>query len=261
MTRRQGLNSTGQRHAACGMRRWVACDVVARSLQGARGAAAGRRHPKRRRGCADRRARAGGGAVSDPSASVIINNYEYGRYLREAIDSALAQDHPATEVVVVDDGSTDDSASIIRSYGDRIVAVLKDNGGQGSAFNAGFAASGGDVIVFLDADDRLRPSAVRRAAERLARVGASKVHWPLALIDADGRPTEGSSRPSRYRPATCGPPCWRAGPSAWSVPRPVAMLGGATSSTGCCRCPRTSIGSSLIATCSTSPRCSGSLRS
>ncbi len=124
-------------------------------------------------------------------ASVIVNSYEYGRYLREAIDSALAQRDADAEVVVVDDGSTDDSRSIIHSYGNAVVPVLKENGGQGSAFNAGFAACAGDVIIFLDADDRLRPNAVREAVARLARGNAAKAHWPLALIDTAGRPTPG----------------------------------------------------------------------
>ena len=77
-------------------------------------------------------------------ASIIINNYNYGRYLPKAIDSALAQSYPHTEILVVDDGSSDDSRTVIASYGDRIIPVLKQNGGQASALNAGFAASRGD---------------------------------------------------------------------------------------------------------------------
>lgn len=89
----------------------------------------------------------------NPLISVIINNYNYGRFLREAINSALNQTYSHSEVIVVDDGSTDDSGEIIVSYGDKIIPVLKENGGQASAFNAGFAASRGDIICFLDADD------------------------------------------------------------------------------------------------------------
>lgn len=85
--------------------------------------------------------------------SIIINNYNYGRFLRDAIDSALNQTYPHIEVVVVDDGSTDNSREIIASYGERLVPVLKENGGQASAFNAGFAVSRGDVICILDSDD------------------------------------------------------------------------------------------------------------
>lgn len=89
--------------------------------------------------------------------SIIINNYNYGRYLTQAIDSALNQTYDNTEVIVVDDGSTDDSAASIKEYGDRIIAVLKENGGQASAMNAGFAASSGQVICLLDADDLFLP--------------------------------------------------------------------------------------------------------
>lgn len=88
-----------------------------------------------------------------PLVSIIINNYNYSRYLKEAIDSALHQNYPHVEVIVVDDGSTDESPTVIQQYGDRIIPILKKNGGQASAFNAGFAASQGDIIFFLDSDD------------------------------------------------------------------------------------------------------------
>lgn len=122
-------------------------------------------------------------------ASVVVNNYNYGRYLGEAIDSALAETYRPLEVVVVDDGSTDASRDIIASYGDRIIPVLKANGGQGSALNAGLAASRGDVICFLDADDVLLPTAMEHAVECLREPDVTKVHWPLWEIDADGRRT------------------------------------------------------------------------
>src|SRR5262245_61790443 len=100
-----------------------------------------------------------------PSASVVTNNHNYERFPVESIDSALGQSHRDTEVVVVDDGSSDRSPEIIRSYGSRIRHVLKPNGGQGSALNAGFAAARGDVIIFLDADDALHPHAVATVLE------------------------------------------------------------------------------------------------
>jgi glycosyltransferase involved in cell wall biosynthesis len=90
---------------------------------------------------------------NQPLVSILINNYNYGSFLREAIDSALNQDYPHQEIIVVDDGSTDDSQAIIASYGDRIIPIFKENGGQASAFNAGFAISQGDIICFLDSDD------------------------------------------------------------------------------------------------------------
>ena len=124
-------------------------------------------------------------------ASIVMNNYNYSRFLRPAIDSALAQTYSPFEVIVVDDGSTDDSRDVIASYGDRVVAVLKENGGQASAFNAGFAASRGEVIVFLDADDVLLTTALARSMESFAEPGVVKVQWPLWDIDAAGRRTGG----------------------------------------------------------------------
>lgn len=97
--------------------------------------------------------------------SVLINNYNYAAYLTPCIDSALAQDYADVEVVVVDDGSTDNSRDIIASYGARIVPVLKANGGQASSFNAGFAAATGDVLCLLDADDAFLPGKLSHIAK------------------------------------------------------------------------------------------------
>jgi len=94
--------------------------------------------------------------------TILINNYNYGRFLRQAIDSALNQTYKNLEVIVVDDGSTDDSRTIIASYGNRIVPLLKENGGQASAFNAGLVASRGEIICMLDADDFFHPDKVER---------------------------------------------------------------------------------------------------
>lgn len=116
---------------------------------------------------------------------MVINNHNYERFLPEAIESALAQTHPRTEVVVVDDGSSDRSREIIASYGARVAPVLKENGGQGSAINAGFAATSGDVIIFLDADDALHPHAVARVLEAW-RDGTAMLHFRMDVVDAAG---------------------------------------------------------------------------
>jgi glycosyltransferase involved in cell wall biosynthesis len=122
-------------------------------------------------------------------ASIIITSYNYGRYLGEAIDSALNQTYARTEVIVVDDGSTDNSRAVIASYGDRIIPLLKENGGQASALNAGFTLSRGEVVLFLDSDDMLLPTAVEEALRRFAPGDVAKVHWPLRVIDEEGRMT------------------------------------------------------------------------
>lgn len=119
--------------------------------------------------------------------SIVIDNYNYGAYIAQAIESALAQTHAPLEVVVVDDGSTDDSLAVIRRYEGRVTVIAKPNGGQGSAYNAGFLRSRGEVVVFLDADDWLDPDA---AAQIVAQMGpgVSKVQFPLRMVDRQGRP-------------------------------------------------------------------------
>src|SRR5260370_19883404 len=99
-----------------------------------------------------------------PLTTVLIDTYNYGRFIEQAIDSVLSQDLPPDqlEIVVVDDGSTDDTAERVRKYGSRIQYLHKENGGQASAFNAGFAHARGELIVLLDADDFFLPGKLNR---------------------------------------------------------------------------------------------------
>nr|WP_290367065.1 glycosyltransferase family A protein [Sporosarcina newyorkensis] len=87
----------------------------------------------------------------------MLTNYNYGHYLSEAIESVLNQTYKNFELIIVDDGSTDNSKEIIQKYTNaypvKIKAIFKENGGQGSAFNIGIENATGDVIAFLDADD------------------------------------------------------------------------------------------------------------
>jgi len=135
-----------------------------------------------------------------PLVSIIIDNYNYGRFLQDAIESALNQTYPNIEVIVVDDGSTDNSREIIGHYVDAglIKAVLKENGGQASAMNAGFKVSNGDLVVFLDADDVLRPEAIETAVNAW-QPGVSKVQWRLQLTDNCLRPLGVFSPPLEAR--------------------------------------------------------------
>jgi hypothetical protein len=127
-----------------------------------------------------------------PRVSVIINNYNYGCYLPYAIESALAQTYPTVETVVVDDGSTDGSAEVLSAYAGRCAIVSKENGGQGSAINAGFAASTGDLVLFLDSDDFLAPHAVDEFV-RQWRPGLGKLHFRLRITDERGKPTKATN--------------------------------------------------------------------
>ncbi|HZT09032.1 MAG TPA: glycosyltransferase family A protein [Chloroflexota bacterium] len=129
-------------------------------------------------------------SANRPLVSIIIDNYNYARFLPDAMVSALSQTYPSTEVIVVDDGSTDDSRSVIASYGARVVAVFQDNAGQAAALNAGFARSRGDVVVFLDADDTLGRDIIAQVVRAFASdPRPALVQYRLAVVGADGSPT------------------------------------------------------------------------
>ena len=121
-------------------------------------------------------------SMTEPLVSIIIDNYNYKRFLADAVESALHQTYANVEVIVVDDGSTDGSQDVVLGYGDQVVPVLKENGGQGSAFNAGFAVSRGEIVMFLDADDLLYPNAVKRVVGEY-RPEYAKLQFRLRLCD------------------------------------------------------------------------------
>lgn len=104
-------------------------------------------------------------ATTEPTVSILVNNHNYGAFVGGAIESAIAQTFAGIEIIVVDDGSTDSSEEVLARYEDRVTVVRKRNGGQASAFNAGFAASRGSLICFLDADDRFEPDKVARIVD------------------------------------------------------------------------------------------------
>ncbi|WP_256645563.1 glycosyltransferase family 2 protein [Thermomonas paludicola] len=100
-----------------------------------------------------------------PVFSVVVTNYNYRDFVAEAVDGALAQTHSPLEVIVVDDGSTDGSPDHLRErYGNepRVKLLCGENGGQLSAFQRGLAAVTGEVVCFLDADDRWGPDYLRQ---------------------------------------------------------------------------------------------------
>jgi hypothetical protein len=137
----------------------------------------------------------GRGTSESPLVSIVINNFNYRRFLKQSIESALAQTYAHVEVVVADDASTDGSQELIRGYGDRVTPVLQaDNGGQGAAMNAGAAACRGDLIIFLDADDYLYPSAAQSVAEAY-RPDVALIQYRLHLVDEGGRVLDQFPRP------------------------------------------------------------------
>jgi glycosyltransferase involved in cell wall biosynthesis len=134
------------------------------------------------------------------TVDIVITNHNYGAFVSEAVDSACGQTHPNVNVVVVDDGSTDDSRERLRPYEDAVEIILKKNGGQASALNAGIARCSGDLLLLLDADDRLRPHAAERVAEAFARdPGLAKVQFRMGVVDAAGRSTGWTKPFGHYR--------------------------------------------------------------
>jgi glycosyltransferase involved in cell wall biosynthesis len=123
--------------------------------------------------------------MSDPKVSIVIINYNYAKHVGAAIRSALATDYENKEVIVVDDGSTDDSRSIISSFHGQIHSIFKPNGGQISGANVAVQHVTGDVVFFLDSDDELYREAIKSVME-VWRDGVSKVQFPLNMMSEDG---------------------------------------------------------------------------
>lgn len=109
--------------------------------------------------------------MSAPQITVLITAYNYGPFIEQAIDSVLGQDFPAEkrEIVVVDDGSKDDTGERVKKYGSRVEYFCKENGGQASALNFGFSKARGEIICLMDADDIFLPGKLRRIAEAFER--------------------------------------------------------------------------------------------
>jgi glycosyltransferase involved in cell wall biosynthesis len=131
-----------------------------------------------------------------PLASIVINNYNYASFLKGAIESALDQTYPHIEIVVVDDGSSDGSREIIASYADRVVSVLKENGGQASALNAGVSACRGEILCFLDSDDYFYPDKVAQVVDFFCSHGMNSkpmlLHHSVAVKNLAGDDLPGS---------------------------------------------------------------------
>ena len=106
--------------------------------------------------------------MTEPLVSVIIPCYNQGKYLAEAIESALNQTYPHVEVIVVNDGSTDNTAEVAARYAGRITYVEQENGGPSAARNAAIGVATGSLIAHLDSDDRWSPQKLERQVPMFA---------------------------------------------------------------------------------------------
>ena len=102
-----------------------------------------------------------------PLISVIIPMYNGEKYIKEAVESVLAQEYTAIEVIIVDDGSIDHSAQIVKGFGNSVKYFYQENAGQVSALNAGIGYAQGEVIGFVDADDLWAPNKISVLLPRL----------------------------------------------------------------------------------------------
>ncbi|MBB4660971.1 FkbM family methyltransferase [Conexibacter arvalis] len=129
-------------------------------------------------------------AADRTAVSVVVLTHQFGRFVGRAIDSALSQRHPPEllEVIVVDDGSTDETPDVVAGYGDRVRSLRHPNAGSARSLERGLLAARGAVIVMLDGDDALHPELVARQLERLrARPEVGLCAVDRRVVDADGR--------------------------------------------------------------------------
>lgn len=140
--------------------------------------------------------------------SVIINAYNYGIYIEDAIVSALQQTLPREryEIIIVDDGSTDDTRQRVGKYLPDVIYRFKENGGQASAFNAGIAMARGEFVAFLDADDYWYPEKLREVLTAFSSdSGIDVVYNSMDVVDEVKRP-KGVTPQKPYRSFYAGRP-------------------------------------------------------
>src|SRR5687767_9959802 len=131
-----------------------------------------------------------------PRFSIIVATYNYGAYLYRALDSIMAQEGDDFEVLVVDDGSTDQTPDIVRGYGSRVLYFRQDHAGAFAACRTGARAARGQYVLFIDSDDRLRPGAL------VALRAAADKHRQAQLILAGTCAIDGDGRQSVHMPPT-----------------------------------------------------------
>ncbi|MBI3240804.1 MAG: glycosyltransferase [Chloroflexi bacterium] len=118
------------------------------------------------------------------TVSVIIPAYNASRWMAETLTSVLAQDFPDFEVIVVDDGSTDDTATVVAKF-ERVRYIARPNGGEGSARNAGICAANGEYLAFVDADDLWAQDKLRLQMDLLKQTGLAWVYCDAEVFDGE----------------------------------------------------------------------------
>lgn len=125
----------------------------------------------------------------NPKISVIIPNYNYEKFISATIESVLSQTYENIEIIVVDDGSKDNSLEVLKNFGDKIRVVQQKNAGVSAARNHGVSLSNGDFVAFLDADDIWLPEKLQCQINKFnadSKIGL--VHCSMTLIDPQNKP-------------------------------------------------------------------------
>ena len=125
--------------------------------------------------------------MTEPLVTVVTPSFNQGRFIRATIESVLSQDYPNLEYIIMDGGSTDETASVVAEYSSRLKWISEPDNGQSHAINKGFRMAKGEIVSWLNSDDIYLPGAVRRAVEELQRnTRAGAVYGEGYLIDRDG---------------------------------------------------------------------------
>lgn len=129
-----------------------------------------------------------------PLVSVIIPNFNYERYIAQAIESVLAQDYKEIEIIVVDDGSTDNSIEILSEFGSRITLIKNSNCGASIARNFGLMSAKGELIAYLDADDFWLPTKISSQVDLMKEAKVDLVYCQMKVLDEKGQTTWDSTQ-------------------------------------------------------------------
>jgi glycosyltransferase involved in cell wall biosynthesis len=124
-----------------------------------------------------------------PTISIVVPSLNQGQFIARTLESILTQDYAASQILVMDGGSTDDTISVLQNYADRIEWTSEPDNGQSNAINKGFRKCTGDIVCWLNSDDLLEPGSLRAVAEYFgAHESADWLFGRCRIIDQDDQP-------------------------------------------------------------------------